>query len=126
MRRPGDLDLIALGAGVGAAALGVAAGTGPVLGGIAVGLALARLAQARTAAHVVLWLCTPLLLWIGSSSGWFIAGTACLAFQAAVTAWGARGRPAEPNDLAIAARVTLGVAGAIVALSLLTFGNVYS
>jgi hypothetical protein len=125
VRRPGDLDLIAFGAGVGAAALGVAAGTGPVLGGIAVGLALGRLVDARTVAHLVLWLCTPLLLWIGSSNGTFLAGTACLAFQAAATAWGARGRPEGPGDLAVAARVTLGLAASVTAISLFAFGNVY-
>jgi hypothetical protein len=125
VRRPGDLDLVALGAGVAAAALGVAAGTGPILGGIAVGLALGRLVDARTVAHLVLWLCTPLLVWIGSSDGTFLAGTACLAFQAAVTAWRARGRPESPGDLAVALRITLALAAAVTTISLLFFADVY-
>ena len=125
MRRPADLDLVALGAGLGAAALGVAAGTGPVLGGIAVGLALGRLVDARTVGHLVLWLCVPLLLWIGWSDGTFLAGTACLAFQAGATAWGARGRPENPGDLAVAARITLGLAAGVTAISLLLFADVY-
>ena len=126
MRRPGDLDLVALGAGVGAAALGVAAGSGPVLGGLAVGLALGRLVDARTVGHLVLWLCTPLLLWIGSGNGWFLAGTVCIAFQAAATAWGARGRSESPGDVAVAARITLAVAAGVTAIALLLFADVYS
>ena len=126
MPRPGPLDLVALGLGVAAAAFGIAADTGPLLGGIASGVLLARLVSARTAPHIVCWLVVPLLLWIGHDTATFLAGTLCLFGQAAITALAARGRADPASDLAVAARVTLGVAAGVTAVALLAFVNVYS
>jgi hypothetical protein len=128
--RLGPLDLIALGAGAAAAALGIAAGTGPFLVGLAVAVAIARVVRARTAPHEVIWLVVPLLVWIGSDAGsrrraLFLAGVACLLFQAALAALAARGRPEAPTDVEVAARVTLAVAAGVTAISLLAFGNIY-
>jgi hypothetical protein len=124
--RPGPLDLVALGLGVAAAAFGIAADTGPLLGGIALALVLARLVWARTAPHIVCWLVVPLLLWIGYDTAAFLVGTLCLFGQAAITARAARGRAEPASDVAVAARVTLGVAAGVTAVALLAFVNVYS
>ena len=91
--RPAPPDLVALGLGVAAAALGIAADTGPLLGGIAVAVALGRLVRARTAAHIVCWLVVPLLLWIGWDTPAFLVGTLCLFWQAVITAFASLGRP---------------------------------
>jgi hypothetical protein len=124
--KPGPLDLVALGLGVAAAALGIAAHTGPLLPGIAVAVALARLVQARTAAHVVCWLVVPLLLWIGWGTATFVVGSLCLLGQAGITAFEANGRPEEASDIAVAGRVTLAGAAGVTAVALLAFVNIYS
>ncbi len=126
MPKAGPLDLIGLGLGLAAAALGIAADTGPLLAGIAVGLALGRLVQARTASHLVCWLVVPLLLVIGHSNLTFVAGALCLFGQAAIAALAARGRPDEASDIAVAGRVTLAAAAGVTAVALLAFVNVYS
>ena len=126
MPRPAPLDLVALGLGVGAAALGIAADTGPLLAGVAIAVALAGLVRARTAAHLVCWLVVPLLLWIGWGTWTFVAGTLCLFGQAAITALGARRRPEEASDVAVALRVTLAAAAGVTAVALLAFVDVYS
>lgn len=126
MPRPRPLDLVALGLGVAAAALGIAADTGPLLGGIAVAVALSGLVRARTAPHIVCWLVVPLLLWIGHGTRSFLVGTLCLFGQAGITALAARGRSENASDVAVAARVTLGVAAGVTAVALLAFVNVYS
>jgi hypothetical protein len=124
--RLAPLDLVALGLGVAAAAFGIAADTGPLLAGIAVAVALARLVRARTAAHLVCWLVVPMLLWIGWGTWAFVAGTLCLFGQAAITALRARGRPEHASDVAVALRVTLAAAAGITAVALLAFVDVYS
>jgi hypothetical protein len=124
--RPGPLDLVALGLGVAAAACGIAADTGPLLGGVAAALVLARLVRARTAAHLVCWLVVPLLLVIGHGSLSFVAGALCLFAEAAITALAARGRPEDAADVAVATRVMLGVAAGVTAVALLAFVNLYS
>jgi hypothetical protein len=123
--RLGPLDLVALGLGVAAAALGLAANTGPVLAGLAVAVFIARLVQARTAPHLVCWIVVPLLLWVGHESWTFIAGVACLFGESVVTAMAARGRPDAPSDLAVAVRISLAVAAGVTALALLSFGDIY-
>jgi hypothetical protein len=125
VRRPGDLDLVALGLGIAAAALGIAAHTELFIAGIVVALLIARLVRARTAPHVVCWLIVPLLLWIGHESGRFLAGTACLFLASGIVAWSARGRPEEPTDVEVAVRVSLVVAGAVTTIALLAFGDIY-
>jgi len=117
---------VALGLGVAAAALGLAAGTGPVLVGITVGVALARVVQARTTPHLVCWLIVPLLIWIGFDRTSMVAGALCLFGQSGLTAFAARGRPEFASDFVIAARVTLAVAAGVTAVALLAFANVYS
>jgi hypothetical protein len=117
---------VALGLGVAAAALGLAAHTGPVLPGLAIGLVLARLVRARTTPHLVCWLVVPLLLWIGFDTRSFLAGTICLFGQSALTALAAHGRPETGSDVEIAARVTLALAAGVTAVALLAFGNIYS
>jgi hypothetical protein len=124
--RPGPLDLVALGLGVAAAALGIAADTGPLLGGIALAVVLARLVSARTAPHIVCWLVVPLLLWIGYDTPAFLVGTLCLFAQSGITAFAARARAEPASDVAVAARVTLGVAAGVTAVALLAFVNIYS
>ncbi len=109
-----------------AAALGIAAHTGPLLPGLAVAVALARLVRARTAAHIVCWLVVPLLLWIGWDTPAFLAGTLCLFGQAAITAFASLGRPEEASDIAVAGRVTLAAAAGVTAIALLAFVNIYS
>jgi hypothetical protein len=117
---------VALGLGVAAAALGIAADTGPLLGGIAVGVALSRLVQARTAPHIVCWLVVPMLLWIGHGTPSFLVGALCLLGQALITALAGRGRSETPSDVAVASRVSLAVAAGVTAVALLAFVNVYS
>jgi hypothetical protein len=117
---------VALGLGIAAAAFGIAADTGPLLGGIALAVVLARLVAARTAPHIVCWLVVPLLLWIGYDTPTFLAGTLCLFAQAGITALAARARAEPASDLAVAARVTLGVAAGVTAVALLAFVNVYN
>jgi uncharacterized membrane protein len=119
------LDLVALGLGVAAAALGVDAHAGPVLAGLAVGVALARSVRARTAPHLVCWLVVPLLLWIGHDSYRFLAGVACLFGQSLLTALAARGRPEDAPDVAVALRVTLAAAAGISAMALISFAGIY-
>jgi hypothetical protein len=126
VQRLGPLDLVALGLGAAAAALGIAAHTGPVLPGLAVAVALARLVRARTMPHVICWMVVPLLFWIGFDSATFVAGTACLFGQSLIAALAARGRPQHPPDYVIAARVTLSLAAGVTAVALLAFGNIYS
>ena len=116
---------MALGLGVAAAAFGIDAGTGPLLAGIAVGVALSRLVRARTAPHIVCWLVVPLLLWIGHARPSFLVASVCLFAQAGLTALAARGRGDDASDVAVAARVTFGVAAAVTAVALLAFVNVY-
>jgi hypothetical protein len=116
---------VALGLGVAAATFGIAADTGPLLGGIAFAVVLARLVSARTASHIVCWLVVPLLLWIGYDTPAFLAGTLCLFGQAGSTALAARGRAEPASDLAVAGRVTLGVAAGVTAVALLAFVNLY-
>jgi hypothetical protein len=125
VRRPADLDLVALGLGVAAAAFGVAAHTGPVLILLAVAVALARLVRARTVAYIVCLLIVPLLLWIGSSSGLFLAGVACVFAGSAIVVAAAVNRPEEPTDIEVAVRVSLAVAAGIAVVALFAFGNVY-
>jgi hypothetical protein len=125
VRRPGDLDLVALGLGVAAAALGIAADTGPFMVGLAVALVIARLVRARTAPHVVCWIIVPLLLWVGHQSDTFLAATVCLFAASGIVAWDARGRPEQPTDVEVAVRVSLVVAGAVTAIALLAFGDIY-
>jgi hypothetical protein len=96
-----------------------------VLPALALALVLGRLVRARTVAHVVLWLCVPLLVWVGWDSGRFLAGTACLAVQAALCAWLAQRRPPGANDVEAAVRVTLAAAAGVAAVAFLFFGNVY-
>jgi hypothetical protein len=117
---------VALGLGVAAAALGIAAGTGPVLAGIAVAVAVARVVRARTTPHVVCWLVVPLLVWIGFDSATFVVGTLCIFVQSALTALAARGRPEPAPDIMVATRVTLALAAGVTAVALLAFGNIYS
>jgi hypothetical protein len=124
--KAGPLDLVALGLGVAAAALGIAANTGPLLAGIAVAVALGRLVRARTGPHVVAWIVVPLLLLIGHGTWSFLAGTVCLFGQALLTALTARGRPETTTDVAVAARVTLAAAAGVTAVALVGFLNVYS
>lgn len=126
MPKPGPLDLVALGLGVAAAAFGIAAGTGPLLAGIAIAVALAGLVRARTASHLVCWLVVPMLLWIGWDNWEFATGAVCLFGQAAITAVSARGRPDGASDVAVALRVTLAAAAGVTAVALLAFVNVYS
>ena len=126
MPKPGPLDLVALGLGVAAAAFGIAADTGPLLAGIAVAVALAGLVRARTASHLVCWLVVPMLLWVGWDSWQFVLGAACLFGQAAIAALGARGRPEDASDVAVALRVTLAAAAGVTAIALLAFVNVYA
>jgi hypothetical protein len=125
VRRPGDLDLVALGLGIAAAALGIAAHTGLFMTGIVVAVLIARLVRARTAPHIVCWLVVPLLLWVGQESGRFLVGTACLFFASGIVAWSARGRPEEPTDVEVAVRISLAVAGAVTTIALLAFGDIY-
>jgi hypothetical protein len=117
---------VALGLGVAAAALGIAADTGPVLGGIAAALVIARLVRARTSPHVVCWVIVPLLLWIGFDSTTFVAGVLCLFGQSLLTALATRGRSETAPDVAVAARVTLALAAGVTAVALLAFGTIYS
>jgi hypothetical protein len=117
---------VALGLGVAAAAFGIAAGTGPVLAGIAVAVAAARVVRARTAPHVVCWLVVPLLVWIGFDSAAFVTGTLCVFAQSALTALAARRRPEPATDIMVATRVTLALAAGVTAVALLAFGNIYS
>ena len=125
MRRPADLDLVALGLGVAAAAFGVAAGTGPVLILLAGSVALARLVRARTVAYIVCLLIVPLLVWIGSGSTSFLLGVACLFGESAIVVAAAVHRPAQPSDIEVAVRVSLAVAAGIAVVALFAFGNVY-
>jgi hypothetical protein len=126
VQRLGPLDLVALGLGAAAAALGIAAGTGPVLPGIAVAVALARVVRARTMPHAICWIVVPLLIWIGFDSWTFLGGTACLFGESLIAALAARGRPEHPQDIVVASRVTLSLAAAVTAVALLAFGNIYS
>jgi hypothetical protein len=125
VNRLAPLDLIALGLGVAAAALGIAANTGPFLIGLAFAVAFARVVRARTAPHVVCWVVVPLSLIVGRGSLAFVAGVACLFGQSAIAALAARGRPEEASDVAVATRVSLGVAAGITAIALLLFADIY-
>jgi hypothetical protein len=117
---------VALGLGVAAAALGIAADTGPVLGGIAVALVIAHVVRARTAPHAVCWVIVPLLIWIGFDSITFVAGVLCIFGQSALTALAARRRSETAPDVVVATRVTLAMAAGVTAVALLAFGNIYS
>jgi len=119
------LDLVALGLGVAAAALGIDAHAGPVLAGLAVVVAIARVVQARTAPHLICWIVVPLLLWIGHDSLRFTAGVACLFGQSLLTAFAARGRPEQASDVAIALRVTLAAAVGLAAMAMISFAGIY-
>jgi hypothetical protein len=121
----GPIDLVALGLGAAAAALGIDAHTGPVLVGLAVAVALARVVRARTAPHLVCWIVVPLLLWIGDDSHRFVAGVACLFGESLLTTLAARGRPQPASDVEIALRVTLAAAAGITAVALLSFAGIY-
>jgi hypothetical protein len=121
----GPIDLVALGLGVAAAALGIDTHTGPVLIGLVLAVALARVVRARTAPHLVCWIVVPLLLWIGDDSRRFMAGVACLFGASLLTAFAARGRAERPSDLEIALRVTLAAAAGVTAMGLLSFGGIY-
>jgi hypothetical protein len=119
------LDLVALGLGVAAAALGIDAHAGPLLAGLAVVVAIARAVRARTAPHLVCWIVVPLLLWIGHDSLTFIAGVACLFGQSLLTALAARGRPEQASDVTIALRVTLAAAAGVAAMAMISFAGIY-
>lgn len=119
------LDLVALGLGVAAAALGIDANAGPVLAGLAVVVAIARVVRARTAPHLICWIVVPLLLWIGHDSLTFIAGVACLFGQSLLTALAARGRPEQASDVTIALRVTLAAAAGVAAMAMISFAGIY-
>jgi hypothetical protein len=121
----GSTDLVALGLGAAAAALGIDAHTGPVLVGLALAVAIARVVRARTAPHLVCWIVVPLLLWIGNDSRRFIAGVACLFGGSLLTVLAARGRAERSSDFEIALRVTLAAAAGITAVALLSFGEIY-
>jgi hypothetical protein len=119
------LDLIALGLGVAAAALGIAAHTGPFLVGLAIAVALARTVRARSAPHIVCWLVVPLAIWIGFDSLAFVLGVVCLFGQSLVTTLAARGRPEESTDVEAALRVALGLGAGVTVIALLAFGDIY-
>jgi hypothetical protein len=125
VRRPADLDLVALGLGVAAAAFGVAAGTGPVMILLAVAVALGRLVRARTVAYIVCLLIVPLLVWIGSGSASFLVGVACLFAESGIVVVGAVHRPEQATDVEVALRVSLAVAAGIAVVALFAFANVY-
>jgi hypothetical protein len=125
VRRPADLDLVALGLGVAAAAFGVAADTGPTMILLAGSVAVARLVRARTVAYIVCLLIVPLLVWIGSGSAPFLLGVACLFAESGIVVWVAVHRPEQPSDVEVAVRVTLAAAAGVAVVALVAFGNVY-
>ena len=118
MRR---FDVIAIALAVAAGAFGVSAGTGPLVGGLAV-LVVAGLAlRARSAHYIAVWAVVPLFVWATfpdpSAALAAVALTAC----AICALLQARDRAAPAADGVIAARVTLAAAMVVAASGLLSF-----
>jgi hypothetical protein len=118
MRR---LDVIAIALAAAAGCLGVSAGTGPLLPGLAV-LVLAGLAlRARSAHYIVVWAVAPLLFWATFPDPSASVAAGALAGCAICALLIARERPAARSDGLIAARVTLAAAMVVTASGLLSF-----
>jgi hypothetical protein len=114
-------DVIAIALAVAAAALGASAGTGPLVGGVAVLVLIGRALRARTAHYIVIWAVTPLLVWATFPDPSAVAAAVALAACAVCALLGARDRPSRAGDGVIAARVTLAAAMVVTAGGLLTF-----
>jgi hypothetical protein len=115
------LDVIAIALGVLAAAFGISAGTGPLVGGLAV-LVLAGVAlRARSAEYVAVWAIAPLLVWATYPDPSMIVAAIALAAAAVCALLGARERPESTNEELTAARATLAAAMVVTAGGLLSF-----
>ena len=115
------LDVIAIALGVLAAAFGISAGTGPLVGGLAV-LVLAGVAlRARSAEYVAVWAIAPLLVWATYPDPSMIVAAIALAAAAVCALLGARERPESANEELTAARATLAAAMVVTAGGLLSF-----
>jgi hypothetical protein len=115
------LDVIAIALGVVAAAFGISAGTGPLVGGLAA-LVLAGVAlRARSAEYIAVWAIAPLLVWATYPDPSMIVAAIALAAAAVCALLGARERPESASEELTAARVTLAAAMVVTAGGLLSF-----
>ena len=118
MRR---FDVIAIALGVAAGVLGVSAGTGPLVPGLAA-LVLAGLAlRARTAQYIAVWAVAPLLVWATYPDPSAIAAAVALAASALCALLSARERPHSAAEDVVAARITVAAAMVLAASGLLSF-----
>jgi hypothetical protein len=114
-------DVIAIALAVVAGVFGVAAGTGPLVVGLAalvlVGLAL----RARSAQYVAVCAVAPFLLWATFPDPSAAVAAVALAGSALSALLSARDRPPVAQDGVIAARITLIAVMVIAASALLSF-----
>jgi hypothetical protein len=121
---PAPAHLIGVGFALAAAALGIAADTGPLVPVLAGAVALGGLARARVASTVALLGVAPLLGVIGWADATLTAAAACLA-AAAIAMLAAAGDGGGRGDAALALRVTTGALMLTCTSLLLTFVAFY-
>jgi hypothetical protein len=114
-------DILAIALGVVAAAFGVSAGTGPLVGGLAALVLIGVVLRARSAEYIAVWAIAPLLVWATYPDPSMIVAAVALAGSAVCALLGARERTETAGDELIAARVTLAAAMVVTAGGLLSF-----
>ena len=114
-------DLIAVAPAVAAGVLGVSAGTGPLVPGMAALVVAGLAVRARSAHYITTWAVAPLFVWATFPDPSALIAAGALAASALGALLIARDRPAGVADGVIAARVSLAAAMVVTASGLLSF-----